>query len=330
MQPNEQLSELMGNLRDHYAAAAEDGSSEAVTSYDFHRALGVANGVMEQYKLDQPKWWKRMDGTPILNDLPVIMALAFQAECEALEKRAIEAEELNRNFMDSVNGPTHMGEPVIDKAPVITSAHLWGISGLADQLEAAGHRDRSQKWRDLGQALAAGAEFHADGSVILDTAQQQSEPTTPMEVLRAFYAPDMSPEEFARMWPEFKAPLKDEQRSEPGADEAAVAVPFLTTHVEGDPDPTKQRFRVVAEYRSLDDMHRGHDLFVAAVKAAQSGQRAGVPTYRCSNVHVKSLSDGNVMVTMLAKAFEPAAEYEVQPVNPAAVRAAPTQQQEGK
>ncbi|TCG09307.1 hypothetical protein BZM27_05765 [Paraburkholderia steynii] len=38
--------------------------------------------------------------------------------CELLgwKKRAIEAEELNRKFMASVNGPTHMGEPALPRA----------------------------------------------------------------------------------------------------------------------------------------------------------------------------------------------------------------------
>lgn len=50
-------------------------------------------------------------------------------------------------------------------------------------------------------------------------AQQQAEPKDergiPMEVLRVTYAPDMSPEEFARMWPEFKAWQKDKQQANP-------------------------------------------------------------------------------------------------------------------
>jgi hypothetical protein len=40
-------------------------------------AIAVADGVFEQYKRDHPKWWKRMDGTPILNDIAVRMAQAF-------------------------------------------------------------------------------------------------------------------------------------------------------------------------------------------------------------------------------------------------------------
>lgn len=45
---------------------------------NFVEALKIAEGVFEQYRKDQPKWWKRMDGTPILNDVAVRMAEAFR------------------------------------------------------------------------------------------------------------------------------------------------------------------------------------------------------------------------------------------------------------
>lgn len=44
---------------------------------NFHEALKISEGVLNQYKIDHPKWWRRMDGTPILNDLAVRMAEAF-------------------------------------------------------------------------------------------------------------------------------------------------------------------------------------------------------------------------------------------------------------
>lgn len=50
---------------------------------NFIEALKVANGVLETYKREQPKWWARMDGTPILNDLAVRMAEAFVAATQA-------------------------------------------------------------------------------------------------------------------------------------------------------------------------------------------------------------------------------------------------------
>ncbi len=44
---------------------------------NFIEAMKVAEGVFEQYRLHQLKWWRRMDGTPILNDIAVRMAVAF-------------------------------------------------------------------------------------------------------------------------------------------------------------------------------------------------------------------------------------------------------------
>ena len=50
---------------------------------DFVSALHIAELVFAQYKVDQFKWWKRMDGTPIFNDISVRMANAFLAAIEA-------------------------------------------------------------------------------------------------------------------------------------------------------------------------------------------------------------------------------------------------------
>ncbi|CBJ38279.1 protein of unknown function [Ralstonia solanacearum CMR15] len=70
-----------------------------------------------------------------------------------------------------------------------------------------------------------------------------------------------------------------QQQAEPGADEhGALPTPFITTEVEGSPDPAKQRFRMVCHYRSIEDMHRGHDFFVAALKAAQQQAEPCDPT----------------------------------------------------
>ncbi|MGM3410601.1 hypothetical protein [Ralstonia holmesii] len=147
--------------------------------FDFHRALQIANGVMEQYKSDQPRWWKRMDGTPILNDLPVIMALAFQAECEALQERAIKAEALNRKFADSINGPTHMGEPVIpedDTSFVPDYKALWAFGMLSNQLEERGENERAAEIRALinrvtGKACASALQAEPVGVGPTVTAQ---------------------------------------------------------------------------------------------------------------------------------------------------------------
>lgn len=57
---------------------------------DFVRALKIAEGVFEQYGKDQPKWWRRMDGTPILNDVAVRMAEAFRADAQSPVKTEAE------------------------------------------------------------------------------------------------------------------------------------------------------------------------------------------------------------------------------------------------
>lgn len=43
-------------------------------------ALLIIQRGMDEYKARHPKWWKRMDGTPILNDLPVVIAEVVSAE----------------------------------------------------------------------------------------------------------------------------------------------------------------------------------------------------------------------------------------------------------
>lgn len=44
---------------------------------NFIEAMKIAEGVFAQYKIDQLKWWKRLDGTPMLNDLAVRFSEAF-------------------------------------------------------------------------------------------------------------------------------------------------------------------------------------------------------------------------------------------------------------
>lgn len=77
----------------------------------------------------------------------------------------------------------------------------------------------------------------------------------------------------------------------------------------------------------------GHKTEESAIAAwnrrATDGQRdsaRGVPTFTCKHVSVSEGYGGKLLVTMLADAIEPAPHYAVQPINPAAVRAAPTPQ----
>ena len=152
------IASLLARAQADAQPVGDKGEDEA--PFDFHRALQIANGVMEQYKADMPQWWKRMDGTPILNDLPVIMALAFQAECEALQERGIKAEALNRKFADSINGPTHMGEPVIpedDTSFAPDYKALWAFGMLSNQLEERGENERAAEIRALIDSVTGNA-----------------------------------------------------------------------------------------------------------------------------------------------------------------------------
>lgn len=49
---------------------------------NFVEALKVSQGVLETYKQNYPKFWLKLDGTPILNDLSVRMAEAFVAQAQ--------------------------------------------------------------------------------------------------------------------------------------------------------------------------------------------------------------------------------------------------------
>jgi hypothetical protein len=52
-------------------------------SLDFIVALKIAEGVFEQYRKDWPSYWRKMDGTPILNDVAVRMAEAFAKDARS-------------------------------------------------------------------------------------------------------------------------------------------------------------------------------------------------------------------------------------------------------
>ena len=51
------------------------GDSESIIG--FHNALQRVKKIFSEYRQDWPKWGKRLDGTPALNDLPVRIAAAF-------------------------------------------------------------------------------------------------------------------------------------------------------------------------------------------------------------------------------------------------------------
>ncbi len=76
----------------------------------------------------------------------------------------------------------------------------------------------------------------------------------------------------------------------------------------------KQEVREASRFRD--------DAVAQARLSMRAPAEAGVPTYQCEHVRVKQMRDGNIMVTMIAKGFESAQRYAVQPINPAVVRAA--------
>ncbi len=67
---------------------------------DFVMALKIVDDSFNEYRLEQPKWWKKMDGTPILNDLPVKIASAF---AEKKFVPAIDAQKAGGSFLENVD-----------------------------------------------------------------------------------------------------------------------------------------------------------------------------------------------------------------------------------
>ena len=59
----------------HASRQAVEGDSESIIG--FHNALQRVKKIFSEYRQDWPKWGKRLDGTPALNDLPVRIAAAF-------------------------------------------------------------------------------------------------------------------------------------------------------------------------------------------------------------------------------------------------------------
>ena len=74
---------------------------------DFVTCLRLAQEVFEQYKIKHPKWWKRMDGTPIFNDVAVLMAQKFvehesekRTEIERLKAANSKGQEYSQDVFD--------------------------------------------------------------------------------------------------------------------------------------------------------------------------------------------------------------------------------------
>jgi hypothetical protein len=112
--------------------------------FDFCCALKISERVFNQYKEDQLKWWKRMDGTPILNDVAVRMATAFMEEFHRLLARCVADEAKPKDELREKN--------VVDES----------VSRLHGRAQIAAHVIESyiRKFGDLGKYEGTKASDH--------------------------------------------------------------------------------------------------------------------------------------------------------------------------
>lgn len=138
---------------------------------DFIDALNIATGVFDQYKIDQLKWWKKMDGTPILNDVAVRMAMEFVHAWND-EESARSAFEMQHVLK---NGDLYDSEPVRVSQPV-----AWLFPDIGMTTTSVKERDRwlAEK-RDVTDLYLASPNYEAlkdeNESLKLRVAELQSE-----------------------------------------------------------------------------------------------------------------------------------------------------------
>lgn len=83
---------------------------------NFIEAMKIAEGVLAQYKIDQLKWWKRLDGTPMLNDLAVRFSEAFMEE--ATDKK----DSIHRCKVGRVCDPETCTRALIEDEPNVSTS----------------------------------------------------------------------------------------------------------------------------------------------------------------------------------------------------------------
>ncbi|PUA19624.1 hypothetical protein [Glaciimonas sp. PCH181] len=81
---------------------------------DFSQAVKISKEVFEAYRVNHPKWWKHMDGTPILNDVAVLMAVAF-IEAQAAPAQPVPMHEQSARF--AIDGAMGFGMQNTNKPP---------------------------------------------------------------------------------------------------------------------------------------------------------------------------------------------------------------------
>jgi hypothetical protein len=87
---------------------------------DFVICLKLAEEVFEQYKEAHPKWWRRMDGTPILNDVAVLMAEKFNNHIYGLENcTELNTKLLLKRAADALDNPRAGNEALDDDFDLI-------------------------------------------------------------------------------------------------------------------------------------------------------------------------------------------------------------------
>ncbi len=80
-------------------------SAQKPRAFDFVASLDIAQATLEKYKADWPKWFKRIDHTPIPNDLCCRMAEAYcnsHAQLAAQNAALVEAAEHAREVLSTL------------------------------------------------------------------------------------------------------------------------------------------------------------------------------------------------------------------------------------
>ena len=145
----------------------------AEPSAEYHKQLTELADELDAELNSGAKWSKAQH---TCNSVSIALREIAEKQAQALSKsdwmkRALEAEELNRKFMDrwnAENGPTHMGEPVIAKRQLEPSAPNFACY-LIDKCERETVTEENvQRW--LG-AMMASPQYAGK-----QAAQQQAEP----------------------------------------------------------------------------------------------------------------------------------------------------------
>ena len=109
-------------------------------------ALKIAEGTFAQYGVDQPKWWRCIEGTPIISDMAARMATAFAEQHRRVEPVTVNG--LLESYQE-LNMSNYGDEDV-------TRLNEWGIDAYTKILELTKTETRQEKpvdnkpkWQDI-------------------------------------------------------------------------------------------------------------------------------------------------------------------------------------